>query len=200
MLVYRISDEFSQLLLQNFRVSEFTGEAIKQWYVFPTQTQHFCNRQPKAVGCTVPRGPGGVTGRVGRNHWQSVHHKHGAYTKSYCPVTVSPAPWATCRDVRSEKCHFWGAQHAKPFLKVSNSKHKLSITPRRRMGKWMSRATFFSISALVGGEWSASGPGRFTHGTHRIGGWVDPRAVLDDVEKILEPNGTRTPTPRSSSP
>jgi hypothetical protein len=38
-------------------------------------------------------------------------------------------------------------------------------------------------SALVGGEWSASRPFRFTTGTHWIGGWVDPRASLDDVEK-----------------
>jgi hypothetical protein len=46
----------------------------------------------------------------------------------------------------------------------------------------------FSILALGGGEWSASRPGRFTSverapGTHCIGGWVDPRAGLDDVEK-----------------
>jgi hypothetical protein len=46
----------------------------------------------------------------------------------------------------------------------------------------------FFTSALVGGEWSASRPGRFTpeeraSGTHWIGGWVDPRAGLDDVEK-----------------
>jgi hypothetical protein len=37
-------------------------------------------------------------------------------------------------------------------------------------------------SALVGGEWSASRPGRFTPwerapGIHWIGGWVDPRTV-----------------------
>jgi hypothetical protein len=43
-------------------------------------------------------------------------------------------------------------------------------------------------SALTGGEWSDSRPGRFTPGerapgTHWIGGWVDPRASLDDVEK-----------------
>jgi hypothetical protein len=38
-------------------------------------------------------------------------------------------------------------------------------------------------SALVGGEWSASRPCRFTPGTHWIGGWVDPRASLDDVKK-----------------
>jgi hypothetical protein len=48
----------------------------------------------------------------------------------------------------------------------------------------------FLTSALAGGERSASrpGPGRFTTGekapsTHWIGGWVDPRAGLDDVEK-----------------
>jgi hypothetical protein len=43
-------------------------------------------------------------------------------------------------------------------------------------------------SALAGGEWSASRPCRFTlgeraPGTHLIGGWVDPRAGLDDMEK-----------------
>jgi hypothetical protein len=46
----------------------------------------------------------------------------------------------------------------------------------------------FLISALGGGEWSTLRPGRFTpreraSGTHWTGGWVDPRAGLDDVEK-----------------
>jgi hypothetical protein len=46
----------------------------------------------------------------------------------------------------------------------------------------------FLTSALVGGEWSASRPDRFTleeraAGAHWIGGWVDPRAGLDDMEK-----------------
>jgi hypothetical protein len=69
----------------------------------------------------------------------------------------------------------------------------------------MYRSTFFLTSAVVGGEWSASRPARFTPrertpGTHCIGGWVDPRAGLDDVEKILDSAGTRTPIPQSSSP
>ncbi|PNF14462.1 hypothetical protein B7P43_G01680 [Cryptotermes secundus] len=39
---------------------------------------------------------------------------------------------------------------------------------------------------LAGGEWSASRPGCFTPGersptTHWIGGWVDPKAGLDEV-------------------
>jgi hypothetical protein len=43
-------------------------------------------------------------------------------------------------------------------------------------------------SALVGGVWSTSRPCRFTPverapGTHWIGGWVNPRAGLDYVEK-----------------
>jgi hypothetical protein len=46
----------------------------------------------------------------------------------------------------------------------------------------------FLTSALAGGKWSASRPGRFTPGetaagTHWIGGWVGPRAGLDDVKK-----------------
>jgi hypothetical protein len=46
----------------------------------------------------------------------------------------------------------------------------------------------FLDSALVGGEWPTSRPGRFTPGerapgTHWIGGWVDLRAGLYDFEK-----------------
>jgi hypothetical protein len=53
----------------------------------------------------------------------------------------------------------------------------------------------FLTSALVGGERSASRPCRFTSSTHFIGGWVDPRAVLDDMEKwkFFDPTGTQTP-------
>jgi hypothetical protein len=45
----------------------------------------------------------------------------------------------------------------------------------------------FLTSALVGGEWSTSRPGRFTPGerapgAHWIGGCVDLRAGLDDLE------------------
>jgi hypothetical protein len=46
----------------------------------------------------------------------------------------------------------------------------------------------FLTSALVGGKWSASRAGRFTPEEeapiiHWIGGWVDPRAGPDDVDK-----------------
>jgi hypothetical protein len=48
--------------------------------------------------------------------------------------------------------------------------------------------SIFSTSALDGGEWSASRPGRFNPGegalgSHWIGGWVDLRAGLDIAEK-----------------
>jgi hypothetical protein len=57
----------------------------------------------------------------------------------------------------------------------------------------------FLTSALAGNQWPVSRPGRFTpgeraSGTHWIEGWVDPRADMDDLEKILDPTGTRTPT------
>jgi hypothetical protein len=46
----------------------------------------------------------------------------------------------------------------------------------------------FLTSVLFGSEWSASRPDRFTPGerapgTHYIGGWVGPRAGLENVEK-----------------
>jgi hypothetical protein len=49
----------------------------------------------------------------------------------------------------------------------------------------------FLTLALVGGEWPASCPSPFTAGerapcTHWIGGWVGPRAGLENMEKILD--------------
>jgi hypothetical protein len=55
-------------------------------------------------------------------------------------------------------------------------------------------------SALDGGEWSASRPGRFTPmgrapGTHWIGGWVGPRAGLDAVVKRKIPSPCQDSNP-----
>jgi hypothetical protein len=53
------------------------------------------------------------------------------------------------------------------------------------MGERRYSSYSFLTSALDGGEWSASRPGRAlppgerTPGTHWIGGWVGPRAGLD---------------------
>jgi hypothetical protein len=46
-------------------------------------------------------------------------------------------------------------------------------------------------SVLVGDEWSASRPGRFTARTHQIADWVGPIAGLDAVEKILDPTNSQ---------
>jgi hypothetical protein len=56
--------------------------------------------------------------------------------------------------------------------------------------------------ALDGGDLSASRPVRFTPserapGTHWIGGWVGPRAVLDAVVKRQIPNSRRESNPRT---
>jgi hypothetical protein len=58
----------------------------------------------------------------------------------------------------------------------------------------MYSSTHSLTSALDGAEWSASRPGHFTPkerapGTHWIGGWVGPRAVLDVVVKRKIPIG-----------
>jgi hypothetical protein len=55
----------------------------------------------------------------------------------------------------------------------------------------------FLTSALAGGEWSDSRPCRFTPGTHFIGGWVDPRSGLDNMEKrtLLPYRDSNSPTP-----
>jgi hypothetical protein len=66
------------------------------------------------------------------------------------------------------------------------------------LGERMYSSTHSLTSVLDGGEWSASRPGRFTPrerapGTHWIGFWVGPRAVLDAVVK------RKIPSPRRES-
>jgi hypothetical protein len=66
------------------------------------------------------------------------------------------------------------------------------------MGEWRYSSTHSLTSTLDGGEWSAKGRGRFTPGerapgTHWIGGWMGPRAVLYAVVK------RKIPSPRRES-
>jgi hypothetical protein len=66
----------------------------------------------------------------------------------------------------------------------------------------MYSSTHSLASALDGGEWSASRPGRFTPrerapGTHWIVGWVGLRAVLDAVVKRKIPSLRRVSNPRT---
>jgi hypothetical protein len=71
--------------------------------------------------------------------------------------------------------------------------------------EWKYSSTHSWTSALGGGKWSASLPGRFTPretapGTHSIGGKLGPRAGLDAVAKGKIPSPCRNANPRSSSP
>jgi hypothetical protein len=66
---------------------------------------------------------------------------------------------------------------------------------------WMSGDTAPRIVNL-GTRWSASRPGRFTlreraPGAHWIGGWVDPRALLEAVVKRKIPSPRRESNPRT---
>jgi hypothetical protein len=98
-------------------------------------------------------------------------------------------------------------------LKQYDKKVKVSLcfnwAPRHEgiWGEWRYSPTHSLTSALDGGEWSASRPGRFTPRkrapvTRWIGGWVSPRANLDAVvkRKIPAPAGTRTPDHPARSP
>jgi acyl dehydratase len=65
----------------------------------------------------------------------------------------------------------------------------------------------FLTLALAAGEWSVSftapfTPGERAPGTHWIGGWVDLRAGLDNMEKrkFLTLPGLELQLPQSSSP
>jgi hypothetical protein len=70
------------------------------------------------------------------------------------------------------------------------------------LGEWRYSSTHSLTSALVGGEWSVSRPGCFTPrertpGTHWIGGWVCPRAVLDAMVKRKIPSPCWESNPRT---
>jgi hypothetical protein len=69
--------------------------------------------------------------------------------------------------------------------------------------EWRCNFTHSLTSALDGGEWSDSGPSRFTPrerapGTHWKGGWAGPRAVLEAVVKTKIPSPRRKSIPRTS--
>jgi hypothetical protein len=70
------------------------------------------------------------------------------------------------------------------------------------LGEWRYSSTHSLTSTLDRGEWSASRSGRCTpkeraSGTHWIGGWVGPRAVLDAVVKRKIPSPRRKSNPRN---
>jgi hypothetical protein len=92
------------------------------------------------------------------------------------------------------------------FITMVKVKVTLSLcfnwAPRHEgvLGEWRYSSTHSLTSALDGGEWLTSRPGRFTHReratcTHWIRGWVGPRAILDAVvkRKVLSPRRVSNP-------
>jgi hypothetical protein len=110
--------------------------------------------------------------------------------------------------LNSEYCYTiewaWYCQDLYRANKPSEDKGKGKVVPvfnkaprhEDVLGEWRYSPTHSLTSALDGGEWSASHPGRFTArerapGSHWIGGWVGPRAVLDAVVKRKIPSSCR---------
>jgi hypothetical protein len=65
--------------------------------------------------------------------------------------------------------------------------NELSTTPWRRMGEWTYRSIFLDLGTSW--RWVVNFTPRLLYhsgkrpGTHYIGGWVNPRAGMDDLEK-----------------
>jgi hypothetical protein len=121
-------------------------------------------------------------------------------TRRCSRMCVSARYWNTLWRVQSE-C-------ACPNLQ-GKIKVKLSLCFNRALRhegvlrEWRYSSTHSLTSALGGGGWSASCPGHFTPrervpGTHWIGGWVGPRAVLDAAVKRKIPSPSREWNPRTS--
>jgi hypothetical protein len=95
-----------------------------------------------------------------------------------------------------------------PYLSRIKVKLSLCLTKHHAMKTYWGveiQLHALLISALDGGEWSASRPGCFTPreralGTHWIGGWVGPGAVLDPVVKRKIPSPRLESNPRTPIP
>jgi hypothetical protein len=108
------------------------------------------------------------------------------------PMTSSVIKFATCRlcSIVSQPTTLPPA----PSVKLVNVKSKGKVAPVlkhyavKTYGGMVVSIHVSLISTLVGGEWSALRPCRSTSGeeapgTNGIGGWVGPRAGVDDMEK-----------------
>jgi hypothetical protein len=158
-----------------------------------------------------------LTSALDRGEWSA--SRPGRFTpRERVPGTHWIGGWVGCRDfldaVVKRKIP---SPHRKlnpgtPIIQpVANVSYKLPIitdlyarTPRHEgvLEEWRYSSTHSLTSALDGGEWSALRPGHFTPrerspGTHWIGGWVSPRAVLDAVMKRRIPSPSRESKPKS---
>jgi hypothetical protein len=93
----------------------------------------------------------------------------------------------TCRGRRALKSTYTEVVSVTPYIKLSLC---FNWAPHHEgvVGEWRCSSIHSLTSALDGGEWSASRPGRFTpkerdRCTYSMGARVGPRAVLDAVVK-----------------
>jgi hypothetical protein len=121
------------------------------------------------------------------------------HTDSSKVVVIYPMKFNLYIAIKSNKIHLY-SKKVKVKLKFSlcSTKHHAM----KAYWEWRYSSTYSLTSALDGGEWSTSRPGRFTPrerapGTHWIGGWVGPRTVLDAVVKRKIPSPRRESNPRS---
>jgi hypothetical protein len=109
-------------------------------------------------------------------------------------VSLESTSYLRCRP----KCYTL----TKTFLRVVKGKGKVApvlnyaLHQEDVLGEWRYSSTHSLTSAIGGGEWSASCPGRFTPrerapGNHWIGGWAVPRAGLNAVVEIKIPSRCR---------
>jgi hypothetical protein len=117
-----------------------------------------------------------------------------------------------CENLKSQLWRIIGTEHhfgshciwCRLSVRMNLVKGKAAVPATCHGGAWGERrysSHSFSTSALDGGEWSASRPGRAftpgerTPGTHCTGGWVGPRASLDTEarRKILCPRRGSNP-------
>jgi hypothetical protein len=120
-------------------------------------------------------------------------------------LSVSPRFPPGRRQTCSSLDHRFG-RHLLPLLLPWKSCPCASFNwaPRHEgiLGEWTYSSTHSLISALHGGEWSASSPAAFTPrkrapGTHWIGGWVGPRDGPDAAVKRKIPNPRQESNPRN---
>ena len=101
-------------------------------------------------------------------------------------------------DIRGHNCHqrlraAVKIQAVSVLLNTSCRRHNLHCKRKDKVrpitghegpeGEQMYSSTLPSTWALDGGGWSTPRPGRITSGTHCMGGWVGPRAGLDECGK-----------------
>jgi hypothetical protein len=137
-----------------------------------------------------------ICGLLDNTHWKS-----GRLRRQVRCVT---AVWLLCLHRFHFKCFLTYLELDSSRIRIQvKVKLSLCLTKHHAMKtywEWRYSSTHSLTSALDGGEWSASHPGRFiprerAARTHSIGGWVSPKSCLDTVSKGKFPSPRRESNP-----